>query len=501
MITIDNASFGYEGEKEALRNVSLHIKKGECVLICGESGCGKTTVLKLMNGLIPHFTNGKIQEGTVVADGLNVAERPLYELAERVGSVFQNPKSQFFNTDTDSEIVFGLENQGMAPEKMKKRMDKTVERLELEPLLHRNIFALSGGEKQTIAFASVYAMEPPIYVLDEPTANLDEEAIMRLQRQLMTLREEGSTIVIAEHRLFFLTDLIDRAVYLRNGKISRIMSRDELKELTAEERQKMGLRGLVQPQLHLTYAQQEDSGRGLRVEKLTFGYEKKKPVVENLSFTALPGEVLAVTGHNGAGKSTLIRCICGLLKEEAGCIRLDGKPLKPKERQKQCYLVMQDVNHQLFGDSVSEECEQAVSVQSWGSRRSELEQKGRNEQGTSQRGRSENGPEKQGGKSETELELLEVDEVLEMFGLLPLKERHPMALSGGQKQRLAVVTALLSGRKVLIFDEPTSGLDYRQMKNVCRVMRMLAERGCIVIVVTHDKEFMEEACDRELRLV
>ena len=99
------------------------------------------------------------------------------------------------------------------------------------------------------------------------------------------------------------------------------------------------------------------------------------------------------------------------------------------------------------------------------------------------------------------MELLEVDEVLEMFGLLPLKERHPMALSGGQKQRLAVVTALLSGRKVLIFDEPTSGLDYRQMKNVCRVMRMLAERGCIVIVVTHDKEFMEEACDRELRLV
>lgn len=461
MITIDNASFGYKGEKEALEYISLHIKKGECVLLCGESGCGKTTALKLMNGLIPHFTNGKIQEGTVMADGLNVAETPLYELAGHVGSVFQNPKSQFFNLDTDSEIVFGLENQGMAPEEMTERMEKTVKRLELEPLLHRSIFALSGGEKQTIAFASVQAMEPPVYVLDEPTANLDEEAIMRLRRQLIALREEGSTIVIAEHRLFFLADLIDRAIYLRDGRICRMMSPEELKGLTGSERQEMGLRGLVQPQLHLAKAEQGDSEAGLRVENLTFGYEKKKPVVEHLSFTALPGEVLAVTGHNGAGKSTLIRCICGLLKEEAGCIRLDGKPLKPKERQRLCYLVMQDVNHQLFGDSVSEECEQAAG----------------------------------------ETGISEIDGILELFDLSDLKEQHPMALSGGQKQRLAVATALLSGRKVLIFDEPTSGLDYKQMKNVCRVMHMLADRGCIVIVVTHDKEFMKEACDRELTLV
>ena len=150
-----------------------------------------------------------------------------------------------------------------------------------------------------------------------------------------------------------------------------------------------------------------------------------------------------------------------MLKEEAGCIRLDGKPLKPKERQRLCYLVMQDVNHQLFGDSVSEECEQAAG----------------------------------------ETGISEIDGILELFDLSDLKEQHPMALSGGQKQRLAVATALLSGRKVLIFDEPTSGLDYKQMKNVCRVMHMLADRGCIVIVVTHDKEFMKEACDRELTLV
>jgi len=173
MISIEDVSFGYSGEHGTLHDVTLKIRDGECILLCGESGCGKTTVTKLMNGLVPHFTDGCALEGRVSAEGLAVAETELYELAKRVGSVFQNPKSQFFNLDSDSELAFGLENQGAAPDFIRTRLKETVRNLRMEALQGRSIFSMSGGEKQMLAFASVYAMDPAVFVLDEPTANLD----------------------------------------------------------------------------------------------------------------------------------------------------------------------------------------------------------------------------------------------------------------------------------------------------------------------------------------
>ena len=168
---------------------------------------------KLINGLIPHFTeNGNLQ-GTVRVDGLATVDTELYELAKCVGSVFQNPKSQFFNLDTDSELTFGLENQGTAPGEMRRRMADTIEQLHIENLLHRNIFTLSGGEKQMLAFASVYATGPAIFVLDEPTANLDEDAVWKLREQIALLKQMGHTVIIAEHRLYFLCDLIRNILY------------------------------------------------------------------------------------------------------------------------------------------------------------------------------------------------------------------------------------------------------------------------------------------------
>lgn len=196
MVRIENVSFGYGEEKNTLHDFSLSIPSGECLLLCGESGCGKTTVTKLINGLIPHFTeNGRLR-GEVMAEGVRVADTELYILAKHIGSVFQNPKSQFFNLDTDSELAFGLENDGMAPELMEERLAVTVESLQIQKLMHRNIFSLSGGEKQTLAFASVYAMNPAVFVLDEPTANLDEAAIGRLREQIGLLKQQGHTVVI-----------------------------------------------------------------------------------------------------------------------------------------------------------------------------------------------------------------------------------------------------------------------------------------------------------------
>ncbi|MFR7477215.1 ATP-binding cassette domain-containing protein, partial [Frisingicoccus sp.] len=179
----------------------------------------------------------------------------------------------------------------------------------------------------------------------------------------------------------------------------------------------------------------------------------------NLSFAAVPGEVLAITGPNGTGKTTLTRVLCGLLKERSGKILLDGKLLKVKERRRASFLVMQDVNHQLFYDSVWNECEQAS-----------------------------------GEMADA------IMAVLRSFDLLSFKERHPMALSGGQKQRLAAATAVLSGKRLLIFDEPTSGLDYRHMMEVSAMVRRMAEEGHIVLIVSHDKEFMQCSCDRVLKI-
>ena len=460
MISVDNVSFGYGEAQETLSQVSAAIAPGECVLLCGASGCGKTTVTKLINGLIPAFTPGCRLEGRVEVDGLDPGTTPMYELARKVGSVFQNPKSQFFNLDTDSELAFGLENEGRPPDEIRKRVADTVDALHLQELQARNIFSLSGGQKQLLAFGSVYAMGPEIFVLDEPTANLDQDAIARLHDQIAGLKRQGRTVVIAEHRLYFLTDLIDRVLYLRDGVLERTFTREQFCALTDREREALGLRTLIPAGCTLPAAAPAGAKEGLSVEGLTCAYRKEPPVFQALSFSARPEEVVAITGPNGVGKTTLSRCLCGLIREQAGQIRLDGRPLNRKERQKAAFCVMQDVNHQLFSDSVWGECRMSAP----------------------------------------DVPDSSLKGVLDSLHLLPFRERHPMSLSGGQKQRLAVATALLSEKPILIFDEPTSGLDYARMVEVSGVIRSLAQQGRIVLVVTHDQEFLQRACDRVLRL-
>ncbi len=455
MIQIQDVSFEYEKEQGVLSHIDLNIQQGECVVLIGESGCGKTTVTKLMNGLIPHFVEGGTLSGTTIVNDMEVTKTEMYRLAKHVGSVFQNPKSQFFNIDSDSEITFGLGNAGVEPEKIKERYDATVSALKIQSLLGRNIFSMSGGEKQSLAFASVYAMNPSIFVLDEPTANLDADSIDTLRQQIIRIKKEGRTVVIAEHRLYFLMDLIDRAIFIQKGNIVQVFSGEEFCSLSNEQRIRMGLRTFVYPVLDKPPADLPGAQEGLSVENLSCAFDKK-PVFSNLGFSAKRGEVLGIVGHNGAGKTTLMRCLCGLLKEVCGTVRLDGQSLKVKQRNKASFCVMQDVNHQLFSDSVWNECELA---------------------------QPDCPPEK-------------IAEMLRSFDLMDFKDRHPMALSGGQKQRLAVATAILFDKDMIIFDEPTSGLDYRCMLEVSNMIRGLKTENKVMIIVSHDFEFLSRTCDK-----
>ena len=459
MIEWNNISFSYSGQESGgLQNVNFSVSKGECVLFCGRSGCGKTTMLRLVNGLIPSFFAGE-GEGAAYLKGKDVSELPMYQLAEKVGSVFQNPRTQFFNADTDSEIAFGIENEALPADKLRVKVEQTVGDLHIENLRGRSIFALSGGEKQKIAFASVYAMNPDVYVLDEPSSNLDTEAIEELREHLRLIKRQGKTILIAEHRLYYLMDMADRIVYLENGQIQNVFTPKELMGLPAKKRTAMGLRAVEQQKILPEIEREEDQGKVpvLELKDVTLRYQKRI-LLSHISLKAARGEIIAVVGHNGTGKTTFSRALCGLHKDCDGQFLWEGKLLDLKARRKKSYLVMQDVGYELFAESVEKECIFGIK------------------------------------NPDRDL----ADKTLKELGLSAFLKKHPNTLSGGQKQRLAVAVSMVCGKDILVFDEPTSGLDYDSMMQVAALMKRLAERGSIVFVVTHDYEFISSACTRIL---
>ena len=458
MIKFENVNVTMQG-KRILSDINLEIQDGEFVLICGESGCGKTTMTKLINGLIPHFVRDVSVDGTITVCGKNVAEMPMYEIAELVGSVFQNPKTQFFYTNSNAEMAFGLENRGVEPEYIRKRIKNTINELDIEKLEDRDVFSMSGGEKQLLAFASVYAMNPQIYVLDEPSANLDIAAMEKLSERMKVIKEKGHTVVVAEHRLAWIQKFADRIIYMKEGRIEQEFTSDEFKALSDLKRKQMGLRSIVPEQIQIPEITGNSEDAVLQICNLSCK-RKKQMIFQNISLSARAGDIIGITGKNGAGKSTFCNCLCGLLKPKVGEILYQGKKLSEKARTKLFGMVMQEVNHQLFSDSVKNECLLA------------------NEDASEQ----------------------EIKELLEEFDLKEYAEYHPMILSGGQRQRLAVCQAVMGGKKLLIFDEPTSGLDFRHMCQVEKLMKRLAEEKYMIIVVTHDYEFLNRTCKGYIRI-
>ena len=468
MVELKNVSFRYGMEESgnlheaSLDHVDLTVQNGEFVLLTGPSGCGKTTILRLINGLIPHFYPG-VTEGSITVNGRSVQERELYETALQVGSVFQNPRSQFYNVDTTGELAFGCENRGLPEKEIYARIDDTVKRFRIEKLMDRNIFRLSNGEKQKIACASVDVAGSEIILLDEPSANLDHTATLALREMIRLWRARGKTIIAAEHRIAYLWDLIDRAVILRDGKILKELSGEEKNALTDEELSVMGLRS-VTPEApdEIDLPALKESDRTMVLRDFVFSYPGAKQPVLNLPELRLAvGEITAITGANGAGKTSFLNCLCGLEKRCRGTLEYEGKRYDRKARQKLCFMVMQDTGNQLFTESVLDEV--LISLPK----------------------------DMAGGKERTA-------ELLKQLDLDGFPDRHPQSLSGGQKQRLAIACALASGRKLLLLDEPTSGLDFAHMMETAELLKQLRDMGTTILVVTHDSELIRACCGRKL---
>lgn len=456
MIRIENTSYTYENAANgaAISNVNVQIPRGQVVLLCGESGSGKTTFGRLVNGLIPSYYEGKL-EGTMQVAGANIHEIELYELASHVGSVFQNPKSQFYTLQTDTEIVFACENMGMEREEILRRFDCAVDSLHIETLIGRNLFGLSGGEKQKIACASVHALMPEIIVLDEPSSNLDIRTILDLRKILLSWKAQGKTIVIAEHRISWLRGVVDRVLFFESGRIAQDLKADDFWGKPQTELHKMGLRAPVNFSPVCTI-KQESVGQ---LEITDFQYIIKKEILLAISNLKIPkGAVVAVLGNNGAGKTTFARCLCGLLKKAKGTLNFEDKGYNHKQRIHKCYMVMQDVNHQLFSESVMDEV--LLGMNALPDNREAI-----------------------------------AENILSDLDLLDYKEAHPMSLSGGQRQRVAIAGAVASHKEIIVFDEPTSGLDYRHMQEVAENIRKLSAFGKTQFVITHDAELVAACCN------
>lgn len=454
MVEIKNLSLVY-GKEKILEDISLSIADGECVLFTGKSGSGKSSLINSINGLAVRYDNARTS-GEIIIDDKNIKDRELYQISMMISTVFQNPKTYFFNVNTTLELLFYLENIGLTREEMDSRLNDMLEIFPIKNLLDRDIFKLSGGEKQILCIAACYIAGTKIIVMDEPSSNLDNSSIEVLTGMVKALKSKGISILVAEHRIYYLMDIIDRVFLIEEGRIKNIYNKEEFLKLSTRELNDLGLRDKKLTKLEVPFLKEDGE---YRIKQLSYKfYDDKYLNLKDVSFRL--GKIYGIIGTNGRGKSTLLRCLIGIEKKSKEEIYFKNKKLSKKARLKNSSLVMQDVNHQLFTDEISKELSLGVK----------------------------------------NFEKEKAENILNDLGLGDFKERHPMSLSGGQKQRLAIASVMCKDSLFVYFDEPTSGMDYSNMIKISKLIKKYRNKDKIIFIVSHDIEFLNEVADEIFEL-
>ena len=449
MVEVKNLSLDY-GKEHILDDISLLVAKGECVLLTGKSGSGKSSIINSINGLAVRYDNAKTK-GEIIIDGKNIKDLELYQISMLVSTVFQNPKTYFFNVNTTLELLFYLENIGLTREEMDVRLKDMLEIFPIKNLLNRNIFNLSGGEKQILCIAASYIAGTKFVVMDEPSSNLDIKSIGVLTNMLKILKDKGISIIVTEHRIYYLMDIIDRVFLIDKGNLKESYSRSEFLELDTRQLKDLGLRDKKLSKLEVPYL--KDGGE-YQIKDLSYKFTDDECLsIKDISFKL--GNIYGIIGSNGRGKSTLLRCLIGLERKSKEEIYFRGVKLSKKYRLKNSLLVMQDANHQLFTDEVFKEL--SLGVKKFDEGKAKI--------------------------------------ILTDLGLDEFTERHPMSLSGGQKQRLAIASVMCKDSPFVYFDEPTSGMDYSNMEKISELIKKYRNKEKIIIIVSHDIEFLNEVAD------
>ena len=502
LVQFDQVTYQHYGKPTpALVDVNLSVRRGSFTLLVGPSGSGKSTLCMLLNGIIPQILGGKLS-GTVTVDGHDVSNTSVQELAKSTGMLFQDPEWMFATLKVEDEVAFGPENLQREPTNILKNVEQSLDYVGMGHLRKNLVWALSGGQTQKLGLASVIAMETPLIVLDEPTANLDPATTHSVHELILRLRDDGKTVVLVTKDLDEFMAEADDIILLAEG---RVVAQGAPREVVAKhgktmldlgvwlpETTEIGLRlkaaGKPLQQIPITVEEAVETFAATRfsapqvtarIEKkenvlihaqnTEYAYGNKFKALRGISFEIRQGEIVAIVGQNGAGKSTLSKLLVGLLKPTGGELTMFGRKArqwKVQDLATQIALVFQNPEHQFLCDSVREELEYSLLAQ---------------------------------GIDDKTIVATRVQDMLKRLEITETSDSHPFSLSAGAKRRLGVATMLIAGSaRLLIVDEPTYGQDRRLTESLMNLINNLRKEGITVLMITHDMRLVDSHIERAI---